>query len=346
MLSRRFRGNLYSRVVIFGLVLVTTLAGTTACQKKPSQVVVYTSVDQIYSEPILDRFEEETGIKALAVYDVEAAKTTGLVNRLIAEKEQPQADVFWNGEFAQTLLLKERGILAPYTPEAAQDIPAVYRDPEGYWTGFAGRARVIVVNTEKLERDEYPDSIHDLTDSRWPGEQVGLAYPIFGTTATHAAALYAHWGPERAQEFFQEVRDADVRIVDGNSVVRDLVVKGELLWGLTDTDDACSAISRGEPVSLILPDQDELGTLIVPNSVALVADAPHPEAGKELIDYLLSPEIDQALIDSGWSHISLHSQIFSGCQEETEVKGMEIGLQAVYEQIKQAQEELREVFVR
>ncbi len=346
MSSLRSRCNLRPLFLVLSLVLVTVLTVTVACQQKASQVVVYTSVDQIYSEPILDRFEEETGIEVLAVYDVEAAKTTGLVNRLIAEKERPQADIFWNGEFAQTLLLKERGVLASYRPEAAQGIPEAYRDPEGYWTGFAGRGRVILVNTDKLERDDYPTSIHDLTDPRWPGAQVGLAYPLFGTTATHAAALYAHWGPEKAREFFQEVQEADVRIVDGNSVVRDLVVKGDLLWGFTDTDDACSPISRGEPVALIFPDQDTLGTPIVPNTVALIADAPHPETGKELIDYLLSPEIDQALLDSGWSHISLQSQVFSGCQEETEVKGMEVNLQAVYEYISQAQEELREVFVR
>lgn len=347
MSVHRSRRGLRPWFSVLGLVFMAALAATVACQGgASSQVVVYTSVDQMFSEPILDRFEEETGIEVLAVYDVEAAKTTGLVNRLIAEKEQPQADVFWNGEFAQTLLLKERGVLAPYSPEAVQDIPEAYRDPQGYWTGFAGRARVIVVNTEQVEETEYPRSIHDLVAPRWSGQRVGLAYPLFGTTATHAAALYAHWGPERAREFFQEVQEADVRIVDGNSVVRDLVVKGDLLWGLTDTDDACTAISQGKPVAIVLPDQDALGTLIVPNTVGLIADAPHPQAGKELIDYLLSPEIDQALIDSGWSHISLRSRVFSGCQEEMEVKGMEVDLQSVYEEIKGAQEELREVFVR
>ena len=83
-------------------------------------VVVYTSVDQVYSEPVFRDFEKETGIHVLPVYDVEATKTTGLVNRLIAEKARPQADVFWSGEFSQTIVLKNESVLAPYqSPSAA-----------------------------------------------------------------------------------------------------------------------------------------------------------------------------------------------------------------------------------
>ncbi|HDP89276.1 MAG TPA: hypothetical protein ENN42_04870 [Thioalkalivibrio sp.] len=105
-----------------------------------ARVVVYTSVDQVYSEPILQAFEDESGIEVRAVFDVEAAKTTGLVNRLIAERAAPQADVWWNGEFAQTLKLRDEGVLAPYRPQSAEGVPAHYR-AQGLWTGLAGRAR-------------------------------------------------------------------------------------------------------------------------------------------------------------------------------------------------------------
>ena len=80
-------------------------------------------MDQVFSEPILKLYEKRTGIRVLPVYDVEAAKTTGLVNRLITEKDHPQADVFWNGEFVQTLLLQTDGLLAPYQSPNSADIP-------------------------------------------------------------------------------------------------------------------------------------------------------------------------------------------------------------------------------
>ena len=70
-----------------------------------------------------------------------------MYTRLIAEKDRPLADVYWSGEFAQTILLREEGVLKPYSSPNAASIPAVYRDPDDYWTGFAGRARVIVANT-------------------------------------------------------------------------------------------------------------------------------------------------------------------------------------------------------
>jgi iron(III) transport system substrate-binding protein len=268
-------------------------------------VVVYTSVDQPFSEPILDQFEEETGIEVQAVYDTEATKTTGLVSRLLAERDRPQADVFWSSEIAQTLSLTEEGILASYDSPEAAGIPAEFRDPESRWTGIGYRARILLVNTDLMVPGEYPASIFDLTDDDLSGDQKAIANPLFGTTATHAAVLYAALGAERAQSFFQDLADRGVRVVDGNSVVRDMVVAGEIHYGMTDTDDAQIAIDAGEPVEIVFPDQEGMGTLLIPNSVALVADGPNPEQARALIDYLVSRELERSLVDDGFFYGSL-----------------------------------------
>src|SRR4051812_5594844 len=65
------------------------------CKPSGREVVVYTSVDQPFSQPVFDSFEKATGIHVRAVYDTEETKSTGVVNRLIAEAKTPQADVFW-----------------------------------------------------------------------------------------------------------------------------------------------------------------------------------------------------------------------------------------------------------
>ena len=88
------------------LLAIALAAGLPGCGTAKS-IVVYTAVDQVFSEPLLKKFSDETGIAVKQVYDVEAAKTTGLVNRLIAEKDKPQCDVFWSNEFIQTILLQE-----------------------------------------------------------------------------------------------------------------------------------------------------------------------------------------------------------------------------------------------
>ncbi len=143
--------------------LMLCLAG---CGPSPQNrtVVIYTSVDQHYAEPILMAFQKKTGIHVRPVFDVEAAKTTGLINRMIAEKDRPLADVFWSGEHIQTILLKEKGLLAPYDSPSAQGIPSRYRDRDRCWTGFAGRARVLIINTDHISVQDAPRSLFDLLD--------------------------------------------------------------------------------------------------------------------------------------------------------------------------------------
>jgi iron(III) transport system substrate-binding protein len=313
------------------------------------EVVVYTSVDQIYAEPILKEYQERTGVRVRAVYDVEATKTTGLVNRLIAEKDNPIADVFWNGEFVQTILLKEKGVLAPYVSPEGAAIPDTYRDPEGYWAGVGGRARIFLVNTDRLSPDRYPQSLFDLAHGDIPGEEIAIAYPIFGTSATHAAALYAAIGDEATKSFYQELKDRNVRVVDGNSVVRDLVASGQISVGLTDTDDACGAVERGAPVAIVIPDQEAggMGTLIVPTTAALIAGSPNPDEGRLLIDYLLSEETEQNLMDIGWIQTSPRLNMSSSaCIGTNGFRGMDIAPDAVYAELQKAKQDLTEVFVR
>jgi iron(III) transport system substrate-binding protein len=258
------------------------------------KVVVYSALDQVFAEPIFQAFEKSTGINVKAVYDIEATKTTGLVNRLIAEKANPQCDVFWNNEVIKSIILKQKGVLAPYRCPAAKDIPDTFKDKDNYWTGFAARARVLVVNTKGLPEASRPLRIEDLTQPAFKGK-VAIANPLFGTTATHVAALFAIWGDAKAKQFFRDLKSNQIRIVDGNSIVKDRVGSGALLAGFTDTDDANVGVQAGLPIEAVYPDKDGLGTLLIPNTVALIADCPHPGEAKLLIDYLLSMEVEQKL---------------------------------------------------
>jgi iron(III) transport system substrate-binding protein len=282
-------------IVLLVLLFIGTIIG---CSRRASKVVVvYTSLDQIFSEPIIEQFEKDSGITVKSVYDTEATKTTGLVNRLIAEKDNPRADVFWSSEVGRTIVLKEKGVLTPYVPENAGKIPEQFKDTEGYWTGFAARARVIIYNTELVKPEYAPRSIFDLTSPKWHS-QVGLAYPLFGTTATHSAALFGLLGEEKAKNYFNDLKTNNVAILPGNSVVKDRVAEGELKVGLTDTDDANIAVKSGKPVAIVYPDQDGIGTLVIPNTLALVANSPSPDAAKRFIDYLISEEVEEKLVFS------------------------------------------------
>ena len=119
-------------------------------------------MDDVFARPVARRFEEKTGIKIDLVPDTEETKSAGLLNRLIAEKERPRADVFWSGDPVRAAILKAKNVSAPYRSPLAEGLPAQFSDPAGHWTGFSARARVIIYNRELVPEEQIPASVMDL----------------------------------------------------------------------------------------------------------------------------------------------------------------------------------------
>ena len=269
---------------------------TSASQGAQHEVVVYTALDRQFSEPILDEFTARTGIKASAVYDTESTKTVGLANRIRAEAGRPRCDVFWNNEILNTLRLKQEGLLQKCDPGQAVNYAPQWRDPDGTWYGFAARARIIIIDTELVKPEDMPTSVRDLADPHWRG-RAGMAKPLFGTTASHVAALFAVLGEQTAKELLLSFKRNDIQVTAGNKACAEMVGAGRLALALTDTDDAMEEIDAGHPVKIVFPDSgaDQMGTLVLPNTLALVKGCPHPEAGERLIDFLLSADVEARL---------------------------------------------------
>ncbi|HEX9297905.1 MAG TPA: extracellular solute-binding protein [Polyangiaceae bacterium] len=275
------------------------------CQRR-NEVVVYTSVDQVVAEPILDGFEKQFGVRVRAVFDTEETKSTGVLNRLIAEGGRPQADVFWSGDPVRPFLLVNRGFVEAYRSPNAHDIPPSFKAANGEWSGFAARARVLIVNKNLVPSDP-PKSIRDLIHVRWK-DKAAIANPLFGTTTMHVAALFAVWGDEKTRAFLNALRANGVRVASSNGEVKRLVSGGEVAFGLTDTDDADEALKEGAPIQVVYPDQDELGTLLMPTTVLLMKGDPHPDLGKKLIDYLLTRDVERGLAESA-AHLPVRAGI-------------------------------------
>lgn len=283
-----------------GLLAPALLLLASACDGHPADVVLYCAVDQSHSEPIVRAFEAATGLKVLFQPDVEASKSVGHRRRIQEESNNPRCDVFWNNEVVQTVLLADAGLLDPYQPPTAADIPEAFKDPAGFWTGMAARGRVLIVNTEAFpDADARPDSSDDFLKPLW-AQHASMARPLTGTTAAHGAAWIDAWGVDATLQRFAEMRAAGVRYVSGNAHLMRLVRDGEMHFGFTDTDDAKVAIDEGFPVVQVVPDQGpgEFGLIVIPNTVSLVKGAPHPEAARRLIDFLVSAEVE-ALLAAG-----------------------------------------------
>ncbi|MHC4218468.1 MAG: extracellular solute-binding protein [Planctomycetota bacterium] len=290
-----------------------------ACSSSEPQVVLYVSADDHIARQVTQAFERQTGIRVAAVGDTEQTKTTGLANRLRAERDNPQADVFWSSEVFNTINLAEEGVLEGYVSGAATDWPRGLRDPDHRWYGFAARARVIVFAPARVPPEHRPTTWMELTRPRFKGRIV-MADPRFGTTGGHLAAMKAYWsrivGAGYYDAFLMGLAANEVRLLpSGNAGVVQAVADGEADLGLTDTDDVWAARARGLDVDLVYPRHDAEGsgsgggTLLIPNTVARVRGGPHPEAAGRLIDFLLSEQVERMLAESVSHNVPIRPDI-------------------------------------
>lgn len=342
--SRDVRRVLTRAVSALALVLgVLALPGCGADDSAQAEVVLYTSLNEPTARSVLDVFEAETGISVVLVADTERDKTVGLVRTLIEEASRPRADVFWNSETAQTERLKDAGVLERLDPPpaSADNIPAAFRDPEGYWFGFAARARVLIVNTELVPADEFPTSVWDLVDPKWRG-RTGIVRPVTGTTLTHVTALYEVLGEGETNRFLDAVLQNACHLPPGNGRLAQLVGQGEMHFGLTDSSDARLVADEGFPVTMVYPDQDGMGTLLIPNTVSRIAGGPNPAAARTLIEFLLSARAEEILAHHPRGHIPLQLGVGHPAHVRlaTDMKTMNVDFGAVGRRVEQRLQEL------
>jgi len=284
------------------------------CRRDPStRVVVYCAHDREFAEDILTAFEKDSGLKVDVRWDTEANKSIQLYEDLIREASNPRCDVHWNNEILATIRLQQKGLLQSYASPLAEPFPPQFKCKENKWTAFAARARVLIVNTEKMKKDDYPKGLWDLTEPRFQG-RIAMAKPLFGTTATHAACLFQAWGKGKASDFYRKLNANGVELVAGNKQVAVGVGAGQYAVGITDTDDALAELAQGRPVRMIFPDADapgdsDRGVLFIPNTVAMIHNCPNPEGARKLIDYLLSPEVEVKLANSKSGQIPLNPNV-------------------------------------
>jgi iron(III) transport system substrate-binding protein len=301
--------------------IASMMAGACASLVSPScsqddtpTVVVYVSVDEQTARPVFAAFEKSTGIRVLPKFDTEATKTAGLVNLLRSEKDHPRADVFWSSEIFMTVQLAEEGVLAPLGDVIPKDWPGEFRGNDDRWAGFAARARVIVYSTDRVPAGRVPKRWADLTRDWWKGRLV-MADPRFGTTRGHLGAMKSWWDKNTMsgfyEAFFEGLAENGVRLLEnGNSGVVQAIVSGEADVGMTDTDDVHAAKAQGAKIEMVYAWHDSEakpggGTLVIPNTVGLVAGGEHGAESKRLIEFLLSEQVERMLAQSPSRNIPL-----------------------------------------
>lgn len=308
----------FKLVIYCGLVPALGMFGCDRKDQKTQQiskqkVVVYTSVDMEYAQLVITKFTElYPDIDIVPRYDNEATKTTGLVERIISEKDNPQADIFWSSEIFLTVRLAGKGLLKPLKTEKLSNWPESFRDTNCFWYGFAARARVIGYVPERVT--DPPATWEELTDPKWRA-RILIADPNLGTTRGHLASLYMLWGEKRYTEYLTKLVENDIRVVQSNSqCVRDLLA-GIADLCFTDTDDVWAQQRNGKSIELIYPrhnnNKEEAGggTLLIPNSIGLIAGRPENNAAVAFIEFLLSDEGEMLLHESDSHNIPINAKM-------------------------------------
>jgi iron(III) transport system substrate-binding protein len=304
----------FTALLIAGIGLPFLAAGS-GCAKPQPRVVLYCAQDEDFAKQILATFTERTGLEVPPKFDTEASKSVQLYLELVQEKDRPRCDVFWNNEILSTIRLQRQDMLEPYDSPAGKPYPPECQpaDDSHTWHAFAKRARVLVVNTRLVKEEDRPHSLLDLTDPRWKGK-VAMSKPTAGTSATQAACLFEVLGADRAKAWYRDLRTNGIQIAPGNRDVARWVGEGRALVGITDTDDTLEEIGEGSPVAMLFPDADrtrneKMGTLFIPNSVAIIRGGPNPDGARKLVDYLLSAEVEKRLAEGGSHQIPLNPEV-------------------------------------
>lgn len=339
-------------------LLVSSVIGCTflvaGCGPGRDRVVLYCAQDQEFADKVLPDFTRETGLEVAPRFDTEANKSVSLYEDLVREANRPRCDVFWNNEILSTVRLQRQGLLEPYASPAAAAFPASCRAKDDTWHAFAARARILAVNTRLVKEGDRPKGLLELTQPRWRGK-VAIAKPQFGTTATQAACLFEVLGPEQAKAFYRGLRDNGVAVVAGNKQVAEGVGAGQFAVGLTDTDDAMEEVEAGHPVAVVYPDRDRprgdrMGTLFIPNTVAVLRNGPNPAGARKLVDFLLSPEVEAGLAESASHQIPLNPEVKAKLPPQIEtpstVKAMDVDWGKAADGWEETQDFLRNEFAR
>lgn len=356
ILSRREAIKKGGAIGIGGAGLLLGLGG---CRKPANstgaQAVLYSSVDEPLLRALADDAMKQTGSRLLVVGDTEATKTTGLVQRLIAERERPRCDVWWSNEPFGTIGLARQELFEPLKiASALRELgwPPELIGANDAWVGFAQRARVIVYNTERVSRENAPTALSDLLRPELQG-RVGIARPEFGTTRGHMAALVAAHGAERTREYLGALKAHNARLYDGNSVIVKAVAGGEIDVGLTDTDDVFAGQRNGWKVDFTLERFDDqspggespsptgsiipsVGPLVIPNTVARVKGGPNPEGAERLIEYLLSERLERLMAESEARNIPVRPGLAAQLKTVEVSRPMNVRLEEVEARVDEA----------
>jgi iron(III) transport system substrate-binding protein len=301
---------LRSRLVVIGLfaavfttrALVPAAAADQAlidAAKKEGELTWYTSliINQAV-KPMAEAFEKKYGIKVNYVrYD-----STDLVVKIMNEAQAGKiyADVF-DGTSGSPAL-KRANALNKWLPDAAANMPPAYHDPEGYWTAATLFVIAFGYNTDQVKKEDAPQSLEDLLNPRWKGKLSISSSPSSPGVGGFIGFVLRSMGEERGADYLKRLGGHGLHVSQFSSrQVADQVIAGEYPIAVQILDhQAAFSANRGAPIGWVQIKPATMVSMLVLSSVK----GPHQNAGKLMIDFLLSDEGQAIFRDADYIPVS------------------------------------------
>jgi ABC-type Fe3+ transport system substrate-binding protein len=263
--------------------------------KREGEVTWYTTqIINQFGRPAIDLFQKSYGIKVTVL----RGDAVELAARLISEAGAGRvaADVFDGTSNAPAL--KKAGIALQWLPDAAQKLPPAYRDAEGYWVATNLYVHTPTYNTDLVPRDSAPQSWQDLLDPKWRGKLAWASHATTSSAPGFIGLVLGELGEEKGRAYLEKLAQQRIVPVAGSArALVDQTIAGEypIVLQVFNHQPVVSA-RLGAPVDWI-----RMSPAMAILSVAgVVRGAPHPNAGKLLVDFFLSRAAQEIFRDGDY----------------------------------------------
>jgi iron(III) transport system substrate-binding protein len=261
-------------------------SGTSDAGGDAGSLVIYSGRNEELVGPLIEQFEEETGISV----EVRYGDTAEMAAQILEEGDNSPADVFYGQDAGALGALGAEGRLVELADDQLDVVADGLKDDEGRWVGTSARARVVVYNNEELTEDDLPDSILDFTDPAWKG-RIGWA-PTNGSFQAFVTALRVIEGEDSARAWLEGIQANDPLVLDNNIATVEAVASGEISVGFVNHYYLYQFITEDPDytASNKLYGGGDPGGLVNVAGAGILDSADHVDEANQLIDFLLSEE--------------------------------------------------------
>jgi len=282
------------------LVLGLLVAGTVGAQ---DSLVVYSSVDEENAKKLLDAFTKATGVKVRFTF----LSSGPAVARIEAEKNNPQADIWYGAPSENHVVLKEKGLSQPYASPNAKDLAAKFKDAEGYWTSFYMNPLGFASNVNILKQKgvEPPASWADLLKPELKAQVQTPSPQTSGTGYNMVAALVMIMGEDKAFDYLKKLNPSIQTYTQSGTAPSKAAAIGQAGVGIQFTPAFLQLIEEGYPLKITFPKE---GVGFEAPAISILKGAPHLDLAKKLVDWSITIPGQNAITDAKTYFFPVHPQ--------------------------------------